>query len=67
YNNEYSGEDFVKTRHPTFDLLIVHEEEAMKEVFASKGKAVIHVRYYGYADINSIIENIEEKIEIILE
>lgn len=50
-----------------FDLLIVHEEEAMKEVFASKGKAVIHVRYYGYGDINSIIENIEEKIEIILE
>lgn len=67
YNYDYSGEDFVKTKHPTFDHLIVHEDEAMKEVFASKGKAVIHVRYYGYADINSIIENIEEKIEIILE
>ncbi|WP_090767023.1 DUF2812 domain-containing protein [Bacillus sp. OK048] len=67
YKYESSDEDFVKTKHPTFDLLIVHEEEAMKEVFASKGKAVIHVRYYGYADINSIIENIENKIELILE
>ena len=39
----------------------------MKEVFASKGKAVIHVRYYGYADINSVIENIENKIDLISE
>ena len=67
YNYENSGKDFVKTKHPTFDLLIVHEEEAMKEVYASKGKAVIHVRYYGYADINAIIENIENKIGIIIE
>lgn len=67
YNYEYSDEDFVKTKHPTFDLLIVHEEEAMKEVFASKGKAVIHVRYYGYANINTVIENIENKIKLIIE
>ncbi|MEH7251883.1 DUF2812 domain-containing protein [Neobacillus niacini] len=67
YKYESRDEDFVKTKHPTFDLLIVHEEEAMREVFASKGKAVIHVRYYGYADINAIIENIENKIELIHE
>lgn len=65
YRYEYSGEDFVKTEHPDFDLLIVHEEDDSKEVFASKGKAVIHVRYYGYADLNSIIENIVKKIDLI--
>jgi hypothetical protein len=63
YNN--SIKDFVETKHPDFDLLIVHSEEESKEVFASKGKAVILVRYYGYADINFVIENIEEKIELI--
>lgn len=67
YRYEYSDEDFVETKHPDFDLLIVHEEEDSKEVFASKGKAVIHVRYYGYADINSVIENIAEKIDLISE
>ena len=67
FNYENSDKDYVKTKHPDFDLLIVHEEEAMKEVFASKGKAVIHVRYYGYADIDSVIENIEKKIELICE
>jgi hypothetical protein len=67
YRYENSGDDYVKTKHPDFDLLIVHEEEEKKEVFASKGKAVIYVRYYGYANINSIIENIENKIELIIE
>ena len=57
----------LKQSIQTFDLLIVHEEEEMKEVFASKGKAVIHVRYYGYANINSVIENIENKIKLIIE
>ena len=67
YRYENSDEDFVKTKHPYFDILIVHEEADMKEVFASKGKAVMHVRYYGYAKINSVIENIENKIELIIE
>lgn len=67
YKYEYSLEDFVKRNHPELDLLIIHEEEAFKEVFASKGKAVIYVRYFGYANVNSIIENIVEKIHIISE
>ena len=65
YRYEDSREDFVETKHPDLDLLIVHEEKEMKEVFASKGKAVMHVRYYGYADINSVIENMVEKISLI--
>ena len=65
YRYEDSDEDFVETKHPDLDLLIVHEKEDSKEVFASKGKAVIHVRYYGYADTNSVIENMVEKITLI--
>lgn len=66
YRYEYSHEDFVEINHPEFDSLIVYEQEESKKVFASKGKAVIYVRYYGYADINLIIENIVEKIYLIL-
>jgi Protein of unknown function (DUF2812) len=65
YNYEYSVEDFVTIKHPTFDHLIVHEEEELKEVMASKGKTVMHVRYHGYADLDSVIGNIEEKLNII--
>lgn len=67
YRYEESREDFVETVHPNLDFLIVHEEKNTKEVFASKGKAVMRVRYYGYADINSVIENIVEKIDLISE
>lgn len=64
---EISGEDFVEAKHSEFDRLIVHEEDDSKIVFASIGKAVIHVHYYGYADLNSVIENIVEKMELISE
>lgn len=67
YRYEYSDDNFIETKHADLDLLIVHEEDDFKEVFASKGKAVIYVRYYGYADINSVIENIVEKIDFISE
>ncbi|MEH7238045.1 DUF2812 domain-containing protein [Bacillus sp. JJ1562] len=62
YNYEYSMEDFVETQHPSFDLLIVHEDEEFKEVFASKGKDVIFVRYYGYEDMDSVVKSIEAKL-----
>lgn len=67
YAYDYSVEDVVATKHPDFDLLMVHEQKERKEIFASKGKAVIHIRYHGYTDINSLIENTEEKIKVILE
>jgi hypothetical protein len=64
YKYENSMEDFVKMKNSSFDILIVHEEEEMKEVFASKGNTVMYVRYHGNADINSVIGNIEKKIQI---
>ncbi len=63
YNYRYPIEDYVETKHSSFDLLIVHEEEELKEVYASKGKYVIFVRYHGYADIGLVIENIVDKLE----
>jgi Protein of unknown function (DUF2812) len=62
YRHENAVEEYVEKQHPDFDLLIVHEDEEMKEVFASKDKNVMYVRYHGYADIDSVIENVEEKI-----
>ncbi|WP_456278673.1 DUF2812 domain-containing protein [Bacillus sp. AK128] len=67
YSYETSREEYVETKHPDLDLLVVHEEKEMKEVFAFKGRAVMYVRYYGYADINSIIDNLVEKINLISE
>lgn len=64
YRYEDSKEDFIETEHPDLDLLIVLDKKETKDVFASKGKAVMHVRYYGYADINSLIENTVEKMNL---
>lgn len=59
------SEQFVEREHPDFDLLIVQEDAEMKRLFASKGKAVMHVRYHGYADVDAIIEQVAEKIALI--
>lgn len=67
YRYSYSKEDFEVMSHPELDQLIVHEDEETKEVFASKGKAVIHARYHGYAKIEVVIESIVEKIDNISE
>lgn len=54
YGLVYRGGDFIEIAHSSFDRLIVHEADGFKEVFASKRKAVMHVRYYGYADLGSM-------------
>jgi len=64
YKYDYE-EDFVEIDHQELDLLIVYVQEDLKQVFASKGKAVMYVRYFGYADINSVIENTVERITLI--
>lgn len=65
YQYENLREDFIETKHPDFDRLIFHEKDEMKEVFASKGKAVFYVRYFGNAEMSSVIESIDKKIDII--
>ncbi|WNF24862.1 DUF2812 domain-containing protein [Mesobacillus jeotgali] len=63
YLYENSLDEYVEKKHPDLDLLVVHEEEEMSEVFAAKGDEVMYVRYHGYADISSVIENVVEKID----
>ncbi len=63
YRHENPVEDYVETKHPDFDLLIVREDEYMKEVFASRGREVIFVRYNGYANVDLVLDSIVEKLE----
>jgi hypothetical protein len=65
YKFENTQDDYVEKSHPDLDLLIVHEEKDMKEVFATRGNAVMYVSYHGYADVNTVIENLVKKITII--
>ena len=65
YGLAYRGGEFVRVEHPDFDILIVHEVDEFKEIFAARGKGVMFVRYHGYGDIYSIIDNIAKKINLI--
>lgn len=65
YRYENEPNEYVEKKHPALDLLILHEEEEKKEVFAAKGNAVMYVQYYGYTDVNSLIENVAKKITMI--
>jgi hypothetical protein len=64
YSIKYRGGDFIEIEHTDFDILIIHEVDEFKEVFASKGKVVMYIRYYGYIDINSVIKNTAYKINL---
>lgn len=59
--------DYVETNHSELDLLIVHEEKDFKEIFASKGNAVIYIRYYGYANLGQVIDRAVEVINRVSE
>lgn len=61
------NEKLLRLEHSGFDLLIVKEDDEKKEIFAAKGKGVMYVRYYGYADMKSLIENVAQQINTIAE
>lgn len=62
----YKGGSFIEIDSKDFDQLIIFEKKYdFKEAFALKGKGIIHVRYWGYADNDSIIKNIAQKIDLI--
>ncbi len=54
--------DFVEKKHPDLNLLIVPEGNDMKQVFATRENEVMYVHYFGYAHVNTVIENVVEKI-----
>jgi hypothetical protein len=55
----------VDKNHPKFDKLIIHEDAEMKELYASKGKVVMYVRYHGYAEVDRLIELMAQKITLL--
>lgn len=65
YSSWDSTREYVQMNHASFDLLIVHEEDAFKEIFATKGKGVMYVRYYGYGDLDRLITSTSEQISLI--
>ncbi|GAM12166.1 DUF2812 domain-containing protein [Mesobacillus selenatarsenatis] len=62
YSFETNQGDFVEKKHPDLDLLIVREEKELKQVFATRGKEVMYVHYFGYADVNTVLDNVVEKM-----
>ena len=61
------AEPYVEKNHPEFERLIVHEEAEKKEIFASKDKVVMYIRYYRYAEMERIIDNAAQKISLLAE
>lgn len=62
----YEG-DFIPIESKDFDILYTREFQEEKEVFAAKGKGVIYINYFGYADMDVLLENVKEKIGMISE
>ncbi|MFJ7936581.1 DUF2812 domain-containing protein [Sporosarcina sp. NPDC096371] len=60
----YEGEA-MELESDVFDSLFIHEEEGSKDIFAAKGKGIIYVAYYGYADTAIILQQIEEQLALI--
>ena len=60
-----SSENFTQIKNDKFEDLVIYQHERFTEVFAYKGKGVIRVRYFGQADVENIIQAIENKIELI--
>ncbi|WP_336046260.1 DUF2812 domain-containing protein [Solibacillus ferritrahens] len=67
--NSYEEEidSYVEIDHATLDELRVYEKEEKKQIVAVKGKVVMYVRYYGYAEVDHLIENVARKIEVLAE
>lgn len=55
-------ESFIERKHPGFDHLITREDEEWKQLVASKDKVVMYIRYYGYAELDVLVENAAQKI-----
>ncbi|MER2028428.1 MAG: hypothetical protein ABS903_04585 [Solibacillus sp.] len=55
-------ESFIVKKHPGFDHLVTREDKEWKQLVASKGKVVMYIRYYGYAELDVLVENAAQKI-----
>lgn len=60
-------EIFVEKSYIGFDHLFISEEDEMKKLVAAKGNVVVYIRYFGYAEIEMIIEKAAEKLQALIE
>lgn len=58
YGQAYNGEKYNEIEHADFDLLFLNERDGNKEIYAAKGKMVMHIKYYGHADMETFIKAI---------
>ncbi|MFC5591941.1 DUF2812 domain-containing protein [Sporosarcina soli] len=58
-------EHFTVLDRKGFDALTIREIDELKEIFAVKGKGVIYVRYFGHADMESLLASVEERMTFI--
>ncbi|BAQ11118.1 hypothetical protein OXB_2647 [Bacillus sp. OxB-1] len=64
---QYGNEQFIETAHPDLDRLLVHEDAEVKEIVARRGKAVVYVRYHGYAELEAVLTGVVAKMGLIAE
>ena len=57
----------IRQESEDFDTLLIRETDGQTEVFATKGKGLIYVDYYGYAELDVILKSVGEKLELIAE
>ena len=57
--------DLVRRESKQFDTLFISEIDGIINIFAAKGRGVIYVRYFGYADLDVLLENVKEIIGMI--
>ena len=57
----------IRQESEDFDTLLIRETDGETQVFAAKGKGLIYVDYYGYAELDVILKNVGEKLELIAE
>jgi len=65
YSYDEDPKDFIEMNHPQLDYLIVKDEMIIKEVLVAHHHTVMYVRYYGEADLHTLIDNIVERISLL--
>ena len=67
YDYRYREGAPIRQEREDFDTLLIRETDGGAEVFAAKGKGLIHVNYYGYAELDVILTSVGEKLALIAE
>ncbi|QUW23530.1 DUF2812 domain-containing protein [Sporosarcina sp. Marseille-Q4063] len=67
YDYRYREGVLMRQESEDFDTLLIRKTDEETEVFAAKGKGLIHINYYGYAELDVILKSVGEKLALIAE